>query len=199
MADSRVFNLGSTDVRTVVAELESFLRNEKKMEVQSAPTQDGFIIQAGQEKDTLRTLSGMRIATNVQLSVTAYNELNVTIGEGKWTDKLGAGAVGLFLLWPLAVTAGIGAYRQKMLPDEIFDLIGRILGAPGRTAEFSSAPQPSPAAQTFSVTCPNCGAKLAENSKFCNQCGAKLNTACPACGAPMTPGSKFCSQCGQTL
>jgi len=176
MADSRVFNLGSTDIQTVVAELENFLRTEKKMEVQSAPIDNGFILQAGQPKDLLRSLSGMRIATNVQLSVTANNELNVTIGEGQWTDKLGAGAVGVFFLWPLAVTAGIGAYKQKMLPSEIFDLIGRVLGAPGRAAEFSPQPQPQPqpSASVQMISCPGCGAKLPANSKFCNQCGRKV-------------------------
>ena len=35
--------------------------------------------------------------------------LNVTVGQGEWSDKIGAGALGWFIAWPLAVTAGVGA------------------------------------------------------------------------------------------
>lgn len=203
MAESKVYSLGKYTVQDVVRELENFFKNEKGMEVQSAPIENGYIIQAGQPKDVLRSISGMRVATNVQLSVLGSGELNVTVGEGQWADKLGAGAVGLFLLWPLAITAGIGAYKQKMLPNEIFDFVGRVLQSPGHTAvsqQFSD----SSAAQQFSsssaaIVCPNCGAGLSSDSKFCNKCGAKVISVCPGCGASVTPGSKFCSQCGTAL
>ena len=123
MTESRTYLLNNVDIQIVIDELSRFLHTEKGMDVQTAPTPDGYLLQAGQPKDTLRTLSGMRLATTVQFSI-VENNLNVTIGEGQWSDKLGAGAVGLFLLWPLAITAGIGAYKQKNLPDEIFHVIG---------------------------------------------------------------------------
>ena len=126
MTESRTYLLNNVDIQIVIDELSRFLHTEKGMDVQTAPTPDGYLLQAGQPKDTLRTLSGMRLATTVQFSI-VENNLNVTIGEGQWSDKLGAGAVGLFLLWPLAITAGIGAYKQKNLPDEIFHVIGCIL------------------------------------------------------------------------
>lgn len=203
MADSRVFSLNASSVEAVCEQLEGFLRTEKKMEVQSAPVDGGFLLQAGQPKDVLRSLSGMRIATNVQLSASG-DELTVTIGEGQWMDKLGVGAVGVFFLWPLAITAGIGAYKQKMLPSEIFDFISRTLGSQGTPAAFTAAPSPAGApaqssAPFTSISCPQCGARLSADSKFCNKCGAKIKSTCPGCGAAITPGSKFCSQCGQPL
>ena len=203
MADSRVFSLNGNRIEAVCEQLEGFLRTEKKMEVQSAPVDGGFLLQAGQPKDVLRSLSGMRIATNVQLSVSG-DELTVTIGEGQWMDKLGVGAVGVFFLWPLAITAGIGAYKQKMLPTEIFDFISRTLGSQGAPVAFTAAPSPAAAgaqssAPFASISCPQCGARLSADSKFCNKCGAKMQTSCPGCGAAVTPGSKFCSQCGQPL
>lgn len=103
--------------------MTTFLRGEKGMEVQSVATPNGYLIQAAQA-DTLRTLSGMKLATTVELTVNG-TQLNVTLGEGQWADKLGAGAVGIFLLWPLAVTAGIGVYKQKKLPSEIFEVVYR--------------------------------------------------------------------------
>ena len=215
MTESRTYLLNNVDIQIVIDELSRFLHNEKGMDVQTAPTPDGYLLQAGQPKDTLRTLSGMRLATTVQFSI-VENNLNVTIGEGQWSDKLGAGAVGLFLLWPLAITAGIGAYKQKNLPDEIFHVIGCILQPAAQNidtgAPFSSGMQTPPQAQTpmpgvspiptpvnEMLTCPQCAAKLPAGSNFCNICGKKLNSTCPGCGAPLIPGSKFCSNCGQAL
>ena len=82
----------------VLEAVTTFLRGEKGMEVQSVATPNGYLIQAAQA-DTLRTLSGMKLATTVELTVNG-TQLNVTLGEGQWADKLGAGAVGIFLLWP---------------------------------------------------------------------------------------------------
>ena len=38
----------------------------------------------------------------------AGDSVQVEIGAGKWIDKAAVGTVSLFILWPLAVTAGIG-------------------------------------------------------------------------------------------
>jgi membrane protease subunit (stomatin/prohibitin family) len=50
--------------------------------------------------------------------------------------------------------------------------------------------------------CPKCGAANSASSKFCNDCGAKIEvetpqeTACIKCGSQLHAGAKFCSQCG---
>jgi hypothetical protein len=49
--------------------------------------------------------------------------LTVQIGAGKWIDKAAAGTVSLFLLWPLAITAGFGAWQQMQMPEKVFDFI----------------------------------------------------------------------------
>ena len=58
---------------------------------------------------------------------------------------------------------------------------------------------PTSAAPPYSK-CANCGAALEPNSKFCNACGSKIESApppkCPACGAELAAGSKFCNSCG---
>lgn len=181
----------------VLEAVTTFLRGEKSMEVQSVATPNGYLIQAAQA-DTLRTLSGMKLATTVELTVNGA-QLNVTLGEGQWADKLGAGAVGIFLLWPLAVTAGIGAYKQKKLSSEIFEVVYRC--TMGEPTSFRTAGVPVNAAPTApaGAACPQCGAQIFANARFCSACGAKLQTVCPGCGAPVKPGSKFCSECGQAL
>ena len=106
MAESRVFMLNGVEPQTVVDRLENFLHNEKGMEVQSSPTAEGYVMQASQPENMWKTLTGMRLAITLQIVVTG-EQMNVLIGEGQWTDKIGAGAIGLFVAWPLAITAGM--------------------------------------------------------------------------------------------
>jgi hypothetical protein len=51
------------------------------------------------------------------------------------------------------------------------------------------------------ASCPSCGASLEKNSKFCPECGEKLNTSkhCPECGEKLKPNAKFCINCGTKL
>ena len=195
MAESRVFVLNGTDVQTVVSRLEGFLRGEKGMEVQSSKTTDGYVMQASQPKDGWKTLTGMRLAVSVQMTV-MENQLNVMVGEGQWSDKIGAGAIGMFIAWPLAITAGMGAFKQKKLPDEIFRVIESCILSGGKTVVVNSA---GPAVAEGMIVCPGCKAQVPAGSKFCNSCGAKLDNKCPRCGANVAQGSAFCSECGEKL
>lgn len=56
-------------------------------------------------------------------------------------------------------------------------------------------------AGSATVKCPKCGAANVGASKFCNECGAKLEVAsgtvpCVKCGAQLQAGAKFCNECG---
>lgn len=195
MTETRVFMLNGTQVQDIVTRLEGFFRTEKGMDVQSSQTTDGYVMQASQPKDGWRTLTGMRLAVTVQMAV-AGDQLNVSIGEGQWSDKIGAGAIGLFVAWPLAITAGMGAYKQKKLPSEVFQVIENTIMTGGQPVVVSGAGQTVAAGMTL---CPSCKAQLAPGSKFCNRCGAKLGQKCPNCSAEITADSAFCSECGVKL
>lgn len=195
MNETRVFMLNGTQVQDIVTRLEGFFRNEKGMDVQSSQTTDGYVMQASQPKDGWKTLTGMRLAVTVQMAV-AGDQLNASIGEGQWSDKIGAGAIGLFVAWPLAITAGMGAYKQKKLPSEVFQVIENTIMTGGQPVVVSGAGQTVAAGMTV---CPSCKAQLAPDSKFCNRCGAKLGQKCPNCGAEITADSAFCSECGVKL
>lgn len=218
MEESRVFSLNGVSLETVVKSVETFLRDEKGMEIQSAPVEHGCVIQATQKKDTLKMLVGMRLATTVQLVVSGEN-LNVVIGEGQWADKLGAGAVGLFLAWPLAVTAGIGAYQQKKLPEDVLNVISRTLMSPGQFAPRETAGGMMTGAVgnvgTGVVAGGTVGRETAvigvaangtvESGTAGTDGGETGETAtekaqvCPQCHAPVQAGAKFCSNCGAKL
>lgn len=218
MEESRVFSLNGVSLETVVKSVETFLRDEKGMEIQSAPVEHGCVIQATQKKDTLKMLVGMRLATTVQLVVSGEN-LNVVIGEGQWADKLGAGAVGLFLAWPLAVTAGIGAYQQKKLPEDVLNVISRTLMSPGQFAPRENAGGMMTGAVgnvgTGVAAGGTVGSETAvigvtangtvESGTAGTDGGETGETAtekaqvCPQCHAPVQAGAKFCSNCGAKL
>ena len=178
MNESRVFMLNGTDMQKIVTRLEGFFRTEKGMEVQSSETTEGYVMQASQPKDGWKTLTGMRLAVTVQMTVMG-NQLNVNIGEGQWSDKI-----------------GMGAFKQKKLPGEVFQVIETTIMTGGQPVVVTGAGQ---TVAVGMIVCPSCKAQLTAGSKFCNHCGTKLNTKCPNCGADITQGSAFCSECGQKL
>lgn len=193
--ESRVFRIPNDfQVQTLAQALASFLGTSKSMETRVIPTTDGFVVQGRQEKDGWKTISGMRLATTVQL-MNMGSMLNVTIGQGEWSDKIGAGALGWFIAWPLAVTAGIGVYQQKKLPEEIFHMIESYLMTGGHQVQIQGAGQMVAPGKRV---CPVCQAQVDEDMRFCTQCGASLSRNCE-CGAALNPGVRFCPQCGKPV
>jgi hypothetical protein len=87
-------------------------------------TEDHNLLIQVKKRGGWREFVGMATSLNVVLRQSG-NTLTVEIGAGKWIDKAAAGVVSLVVLWPLAVTAGFGAWEQMKLPDRIFDYIGR--------------------------------------------------------------------------
>ena len=53
---------------------------------------------------------------------------------------------------------------------------------------------------TEGIACVECGATNLPGTKFCSECGNKLDTpsvkGCPDCGAELPVGAKFCGECG---
>jgi class 3 adenylate cyclase/tetratricopeptide (TPR) repeat protein len=49
------------------------------------------------------------------------------------------------------------------------------------------------------MDCPQCRHANPSGTKFCGECGARLQSLCPACKTANAPANKFCSECGQPL
>src|ERR1700752_3540223 len=49
------------------------------------------------------------------------------------------------------------------------------------------------------MLCSNCAIEVAEQEKFCRQCGSPVVRRCPACDAANPVSSKFCGDCGTKL
>lgn len=63
------------------------------------------------------------------------------------------------------------------------------------------ASQPVQASAAPTVACPSCSAQINQGSKFCPECGAKIESSkkCPSCGAEVPANSKFCLECGAKM
>ena len=54
------------------------------------------------------------------------------------------------------------------------------------------------------VICPSCGFANSHGTKFCQECGTKIESytavkVCPSCGAELSDNVKFCSNCGTKI
>lgn len=198
MTESKVFRLPEgIDASSVGKEVENFLRSNKNLTTEGTKTPDGYFVQAKEpEGSGWKQLAGMTMAIQVQI-VEISDTITVNIGNGKWSDKVGAGAVGVVLFAPLAVTAAVGAYNQKKLPAEIFDHVEKFLLGGGQSVMMTSFG--ANAAGENEIICPNCNSANNKNTKFCGNCGSPLTATCPNCGASVGLDTKFCNQCGNPM
>ena len=49
------------------------------------------------------------------------------------------------------------------------------------------------------VVCQSCAHPNGPGSKFCNECGSRVDGACASCGHENAVGAKFCNSCGHRL
>lgn len=197
MADSKVFKLiDNLDSAAIGRAVEAFLREKKKMVAEGTQTPEGYFIQAKEGDEGWKKIAGMSKAVQVQM-IQAGDVLTVNIGNGKWSDKLAAGAVGMLVFAPLAVTAAIGAVGQNKLPGEIFDYIEKFIESGGKSVLVSMSA--SMALKDGKILCPKCKKENDKGLKFCSECGSPLTNECPECGASVALGQKFCPECGSSM
>ena len=94
------------------------------METNTISNQDGscIVLQARTSGGSLKQIVGMDKTVTIRLNQVG-NTLNVEVGEAKWGDKAAVMTVSMFVLWPLAVTSGVGIYAQKQLISRIWNQI----------------------------------------------------------------------------
>ena len=105
----------------VIAEVKAWLESQDFDSQQMKTEGEGTLLQI-KKRGAWRDFVGMSTSLNIVFHQQG-DTLAVEIGAGKWIDKAAVGTVSMFILWPLAVTAGIGAWDQMKMPDRIFDHI----------------------------------------------------------------------------
>ena len=77
------------------------------------------------KENTLRTITGFNKALGITFQ-RSNNETQVQVGASDWVDQIAVGAVGL-ILYPLLVTAAIGAVQQRNAVHDVLDSIDRLV------------------------------------------------------------------------
>lgn len=196
MADSRMFITNGIDIERIGIGIQGFLREKKGLHAEGMKTPQGYLVQA-KENEGWKKFAGMDTAIQIQLFSAGEGQVMINVGQGNWVDKAGAATVGAIAFAPLAVTAGIGAWMQKKLPNEIFDFVEKFILSGGQSVTVSMAT--SIDKQAGQVLCPSCSAYNPEGAKFCTVCGSKLGKECPNCNAPIGNDTKFCPNCGANV
>jgi hypothetical protein len=119
---SRRYMCESVDAPQLIYDLKAWL-DSQGFDTQQVNADDDSLLLQIKKRGGWRDFVGMATSLNI-LFHQSDNTLTVEIGAGKWVDKAAVGTVSLFILWPLAITAGMGAWEQMKMPDKIFDFIG---------------------------------------------------------------------------
>lgn len=194
MAESKIFKLiDGIECEDVGRAVEAFLRDRKHLYTEGVKVPEGYFVQA-KEETKWKKFTGMDASVQVRIIPTG-DMVNIDIGTGKWVEKAGIAAAGMVVFAPLAVTAAIGAWNSKKLPQEIFDYIEHFIMSGGRNVSVSMSI--NQALKEDQIACPVCKAVNQKGQKFCSACGAKLGAECPHCHSEIPQGVRFCPNCGQ--
>lgn len=97
---------------------------------------------------------------------------------------------------------GSDYYQKKGFMRKLFDMIGSGGFSGSNHKHHNNNPiynEPLPTKNT--ITCRKCNSQIPEGSKFCLQCGEKVDESlfCPNCGEKLPQNAKFCLGCGTKL
>jgi len=105
---------------------------------------------------------------------------------------------------------GSNHYQKKGFLGNLINMIGSRSGSKGYQNQYPQQyPQGYPnqpiqnqqLSQQNAVICGKCQSKIPTGSKFCLECGEKVNDIlfCTNCGESLPPNAKFCLKCGTKL
>ena len=154
--------------------------------------------------DIARTVSDMtsealettKMSSKINSEKSSVSELQKKIGEYYYNKYAEGQSVDEEIL-PLFTEID---EHLKIISDAQAE-IERIKQQAEDTKSETSVPSDNPDANT----CNNCGASNAIGTKFCSECGNKLEiqpsskSFCPQCGSEISEGVKFCGGCGFKL
>jgi ribosomal protein L40E len=160
------------------------------------------------------------IGTQTALTVTMQRSpggVLAMIGQQKWADKAVVGAFGLVfapVLWPLMITAGVGAIQQVTLGTQVMNAMDMLVRRQNPNVQAGPMPpemmpryqQPGaphayppplwqrwtswtrPGTPSNKVVCANCQAANEVGDSYCMRCGHAL--------ASQEPQKTLCPHCG---
>ena len=120
--DARFYSGDNLNIEQLATDLENFLRGQG-YQVQQLGNNEQMMVQLKKGSD-LEAIVGLQAALTVTLQ-RSTGGIMVAVGQQKWIDKAAVGAVGVAVpvLWPLLLTAGIGAFRQAGLANQVMTIV----------------------------------------------------------------------------
>ncbi len=214
--DARFYNSEEIDVERLASDLvNAYLA--QGFRAQQVGNKDQMLVQLKKGGD-FEAIIGMQAALSLTLQRTAGGVLAM-IGQQRWLDKAAVGAVGLAIipvLWPLAVTAGVGALRQASLGNQVLNMVDGLVRQQRPNVQIGPIPSqivpqiqqqwaPSPYAQTPVYIPPPQTVNALPAPAPLPQPVVTASTPtvtqlrCPHCNTPYEPGDTFCTGCGRAL
>ena len=118
---NRIYTLpADKSIQELAHVVEGYLTNSENMNCQVLQSEAGeYIVQGRAQNGSLGQWVGLDKAITVRLIPGQNNVVVVEIGKGEWLKKSLTMATSMFVLWPLAVTSGVGMFKQGKLPQKI--------------------------------------------------------------------------------
>ena len=98
--------------------------------------------------------------------------------------------------------SGSNHYQKKGLFGKLFDVLGSGSGYCGNNRnQYNNQPMNNQPRTNQNSICSKCNSQIPAGSKFCLQCGEKVNDVlfCMECGEKLPPNAKFCLKCGKKI
>ncbi len=211
---SRFYHDPRINIESVATDLERMFISQG-YQVQHFGNIDQMTVQMKKGGD-LVAIIGMQTALTVTMQRSPRGML-AAIGHQQWVDKAVVGGVGLVaspILWPLMITAGVGAIQQANLGTQVMNAVDMLVRRQNPNVEVGPVPpemmpqyqqpgaphayQPPPWQRWTSwarpgtppskVICVNCQTPNEVGDGYCMQCGHALT--------PPQPQKKLCPNCG---
>lgn len=224
--DARFYNSEEIDVERLASDLvNAYLA--QGYQAQQIGSKDQVLVQLKRGGD-FEAIIGMQAALTLNIQKVSGGVL-ATIGQQRWIDKAAVGAVGIIgamVLWPLAVTAGVGALRQASMGNQVLNMVDGLVRQQVPSIQIGpipyhlmpmvqqqmappakpiyTPPQPVPQPNPY-YTPPAAPVYVAPQSTPVMQpapMGQPVGPQplrCPNCNTPYEKGDTFCSGCGQSL
>ena len=227
--DARFYNSDAIDVERLARDLVNVYLSQG-YQAQDIGNKDQMLVQLKKGGD-FEALIGMQAALSLTIQKTSGGVLAM-IGQQRWIDKAAVGAVGIVampILWPLAVTAGVGALRQASLGNQVLNMVDGLVRQQVPEAQagpipYNIMPQvqqnyaptpvytpsqptptytpPLPAPQPQPVYRPQTAPAPAPQQLRCSSCNTPYepgDTFCTGCGRSLTPPRLYCSKCNSEV
>jgi hypothetical protein len=213
---TRFYHSSGINIERMAHDLEGIFLAQG-YQVQHFGNKEHMVVQLRKGSD-FEAIIGMQAAIAVTLHA-VHDGVIATIGEQQWADKAAAGAIGMLLLWPLALTAGAGIIRQANLENQLFNALDAVAlqqrpdvkvgpvpphleaqmhrqGAPHYANAYNAPPPP------YTNTPPEQPARNAPMSSpgklqclNCQEINEVEDFYCSRCGKPLALRKKRCPQC----